>query len=54
MKDAPPGAATTSPILPRIRQVIPPSVASIVHFSHISYSIERDSRASNPAPCMKA
>ena len=49
-----PPAASISPMLPRSRQVIPPSVASRTHFSHISRSIVRVSRASKPAPCMVA
>ena len=53
-KSLPPGAATISPTLPRIRQVMPASDASITHFSHISCSIAGDSRASKPAFCMKA
>ena len=51
---APPETATISPIVPRIRQVMAPRVASWIHFSHISCMMSVDKRASNPAPCSVA
>jgi hypothetical protein len=49
-RSAPPGIAAISPMLPRIRQVMLPSVASCTHFCHISRMMWSELEASKPAP----
>ena len=51
---SPEGAAATSPTVPRIMQVMPPSEASISHLFHSSVSIRVERVAANFAPCIAA
>ena len=54
MKARPPGDATMSPMVARIRQVEPASVARKLHFSHISSSMLSLRRGWNLTPCISA
>ena len=45
-----PEIETTSPMFPRIRQVMAPRVASCTHFCHMSRKIPVDTTVSKPAP----